>query len=122
MKFKKLLVSAIVGLSVFAGSVKVGSEIEAKNILSTEINKVADYNAGLKENQTTLFYMYSNNEGHYFLDPLAKYENVIFVGNNDYLVNKNLKVNAMNLHHGTRYVGTFEDETLWELVGIKEAI
>lgn len=69
---------------------------------------------GLESNQTTLFYMYSNEEGHYLLDPLAEYENVIFVGHDDFLITKE------QAHHGNRFIGTFEDDTLWELVGLEE--
>ena len=69
---------------------------------------------GLKSNQTTLFYMYSNEYGHYFLDPLANNENVIYVGLDD------LFIDIDSMHHGKRFIGTFADSTLWELVDIEE--
>ncbi|WP_341323446.1 hypothetical protein NSQ62_08205 [Solibacillus sp. FSL H8-0523] len=75
---------------------------------------------GLQPNQTTLFYMYSNDTGHYFLDPLAEYENVIYVGRSDHLAIPDLTVSVENLHHGKRYIGTFADNELWELVGLTE--
>lgn len=70
---------------------------------------------GLESNQTTLFYMYSNENGHYFLDPLAEYENVIYIDLDE------LFIDIDSMHHGKRYIGTFTDNTLWELVDIKEA-
>ena len=69
---------------------------------------------GLKPNQTTLFYMYSNENGHYFLDPLADNENVIYVGLDD------LFIDIDSMHHGKRFIGTFADSTLWELIDIVE--
>lgn len=75
---------------------------------------------GLEANQTTLFYMYSDSIGHYFLDPLAEYENVIYVGLDDHKVYESLKIDANNIRSGQRFVGTFVDNTLWELVGLEE--
>lgn len=75
---------------------------------------------GLEANQTTLFYMYSNNIGHYFLDPLAEFENVIYVGLEDYKVYESLKIDVNNVRSGQRFVGTFVDNTLWELIGLEE--
>lgn len=70
----------------------------------------------LKDNQTELFYMYSNKEGHFFLDPKAEFENVIFVGLNDYKIDENFKIDIATLHHGKKFIGTFADNTLWELI------
>lgn len=66
----------------------------------------------LDDNQAELFYMYSNEDGHYFLDPKADTENVIYVGHDDFYVPET--------HHGTKFVGTFADNTLWELTGLEE--
>lgn len=71
---------------------------------------------GLESNQTTLFYMYSNDNGHFFIDPLAEVENVIFVEKYDIPQLKG------KLHHGKRFIGTFVDESLWELEGLTEVI
>lgn len=75
---------------------------------------------GLASNQTALFYMYSDKNGHYFLDPLADDENVIFVGLNDYKIDSAYTIDTATLHHGKRFIGTFTDNTLWELKGIQE--
>lgn len=75
---------------------------------------------GLESNETTLFYMYSDNEGMYFIDPLAESENIIFVGHDDYKMLPELKINNNELHHGKRYVGVFSENDLWELIGLIE--
>lgn len=62
-----------------------------------------------------VFYMYSNEEGSYFLEPNAEYENVIFI-DNDTL--KEWNVNTDELEHGMRYTGTF-DKDGWELFGLE---
>lgn len=66
----------------------------------------------LKENEAYLYYMYSTKEGHFFLDPDSEYENVIFIGYDDFKFTK--------LHHGKKYIGIFYDSTKWELEGMKE--
>ena len=75
---------------------------------------------GLQSNQTTLFYMYSNETAHYFIDPLAEFENVIYVGRSDHLAMPELAIDVEGLHHGQRFIGTFADNELWELVGLTE--
>jgi len=67
----------------------------------------------LQDNQSYLFYMYSNENGHYFLDPEAEYENVIWIGKNDF---DNM---PKDLHHGDKIIGVFVDDEKWELESIK---
>lgn len=59
-----------------------------------------------------LWYMYSNEDGTYWLDPSAEYENVIFVG---YESLEEWNVSVDSLHHGNMMIGLF-DETGWELL------
>lgn len=75
---------------------------------------------GLAINEATLFYMYSDEVGMYFLDPLADVENIIYVGHEDHKLLEGLKIDTDNLHHGQRFVGAFADEDLWELVALIE--
>lgn len=117
MKIKNLLITGITALTLFLGTVLT---VDAKVIEDNTECKYEDKNYcnnlltdGLESNQTTLFYMYGNEQGHYFLDPLAKYENVIFVSNDDFMFTKD------KLHHGKRFIGTFEDNTMWELIDLE---
>lgn len=93
MKLNKLILSAITAVSLYTG-LHINAEPQAQ-----------------PANQTTLFYMYSNEEGHYFLDPEAEYENVIFVPLDDYYLS--------SPHHGDKFIGTFSDTDLWELEGLE---
>jgi len=71
----------------------------------------------VEENQNIeleIFYMYSTNEGMFFLEPKAETENVIFVGHSDWKEWKGKK----KVHHGEKFIGIF-DSTGWELYGIK---
>lgn len=82
------------------------------SLVVTVIVSMVNYNhTSLDDNQTTLYYMYSNDEGHYFLDPNQEYENVIYVSLDDTYLDE-------SVHHGDTFIGTFEDDTLWELVSI----
>lgn len=111
---KNLLLSLLIALLF---SISVSAEtVEIDKCLYDNPNYCGNNSLtkGLKQNQVTLFYMYSNEEGHYFIDPLADNENVIYVGLDD------LYINIDSLHHGKRFIGTFADSTLWELVDIEE--
>jgi len=128
MKIKNLLITGIVAL-LFAMSIEVkvhaaSQEMEMDDSIY-EVTEECEYlnpnycgnnslTNGLDSNQTTLFYMYSNKNGHYFLDPLAEYENVILVEKAD------MPKLESKLHHGKKFIGTFTDSDLWELVGLQE--
>lgn len=132
MKLKNAFVSALSALTIFAfaGTTQAVTATNS-NEAKYEVKGKCEYvnpnycgnnslTNGLDSNQTTLFYMYSNKEGHYFLDPLADTENVIYVGRNDYLIDDNFTIDTKTLHHGKRFVGTFDDNSLWELIEIQE--
>lgn len=80
--------------------------------LSFSFLTFASASENLNENEAYLYYMYSNEQGHYFLDPSTEYENVIFIGKNDFKLSK--------LHHGKKFIGVFEDQTKWDLENILE--
>ena len=120
---KKILLSLFITLLFTANASAETLEID-ESLYEVEIDENCLYENpnycgnnsltnGLDSNQTTLFYMYSNEYGHYFLDPLAEYENIIYVGLDDFYINANVQ-------HGKRYIGTFADSSLWELVDIQE--
>lgn len=67
-----------------------------------------------EEQSIELFFMYGNEEGTYWLDPKAEYENVIWV---DYESLIEWGIDFKELHHGNKKVGLF-DETGWELFEI----
>ncbi len=118
MKIKNILLSVVTALSLFALST-ISADAVTKGS-NTTINKYSQVvSNGLKSNQTELFYMYSNETGHYFLDPNVEFENVIYVGLNDYLVDSSFKIDTTSLHHGQKFIGTFADDTLWELTGLE---
>ena len=127
MTLKNILLSALSALSIFAFSTTSHAVAKQPNTSESayEVNDSCEYinpnycgnnslTNGLDSNQTTLFYMYSNKEGHFLLDPLAEVENVIFVGYKDF------PKTEKKLHHGKRFVGTFEDESLWKLTDLQE--
>jgi len=72
----------------------------------------------LESNQTELFYMYTDENGSYLLDANTHVENVIYVDEQSMIdwIGENYK---SELEHGNRLVGTFDDEALWELVGLE---
>lgn len=111
MKIKNIMLSMVTAFTLFTGAT---TNTLAKDVNETS-NKCAQiHSSSLNSNQTELFYMYSNNEGHFFLDPKATTENVIFIGLNDF------KVDTASLHHDKRFVGTFSDDYLWELLNLEE--
>lgn len=121
MKFKNILLSTVAfgglmlggftSLTVDASQTK---RVNGQEVVSCE--QVEHQNNKLQSNQTELFYMYSNNEGHFLLDSLADYENVIFVSFDDMPKLKG------KLHHGKKFIGTFVDDDLWELEGLTEVL
>ncbi|GEM_PF-1599463 len=119
MKIRNMLLTGITALSIFT---VVTTTVEAVTMDSkpTPIKCSQTASNNLKSNQTELLYMYSNKEGHFFIDPKAETENVIFVGLNDYKTDENFKIDTTSLHHGKKFIGTFADDTLWELISIKE--
>lgn len=113
MKIRNMLLAAITALSIFTLLITTADAVKLdSNTTPIKCSQTASNN--LKSNQTELFYMYSNNEGHFFLDPEATSENVIFIGLNDF------KVNTASLHHGKKFIGTFADDYLWELIKLEE--
>lgn len=84
-----------------------------KEISDNRINYCLSKEDVLLSNEQVLHYMYSNDEGYYFLDAFTSDgENVIFVPNVTLL---EAGINTTELHHGQRFVGVFYDESLWEL-------
>lgn len=121
MKIKNILLSAIAALSLFAlTTISADAVTKEFNTATNKCLQVASN--GLKTNQAELYYMHSNESGHYFLDPLAEYENVIYVGLNDHLTDSNFKIDTPSLHHGQKFIGTFADDTLWELIGLEAIV
>ncbi|MCL1696292.1 hypothetical protein [Lysinibacillus sp. BPa_S21] len=119
MKIKNILLSIAAAFTLFTGV--SNTEVLAKEIKNTSSKCTLVQTSKLKDNQTELFYMYSNEYGHYFLDPKAETENVVYVGLNDYKIDENFKIDTTTLHHGKKFIGTFADDSLWELMKIKEA-
>ncbi|MFJ3388799.1 hypothetical protein [Lysinibacillus sp. NPDC086135] len=118
MKIKNLLLSIVTAFTLFTGAT-TSIDVIAKETNNTS-NKCTQIQTNeLNDNQTELFYMYSNKEGHYFLDPKAETENVIFVGLNDYKIDENFKIDTTTLHHGKKFIGTFVDDSLWELIKLE---
>ncbi|WGT37954.1 hypothetical protein QH639_19320 [Lysinibacillus sp. 1 U-2021] len=118
MKIKNILLSITAAFTLFTGTT-TNTDVLAKEIKETSNKCTAIQTNKLKDNQTELLYMYSNDEGHYFLDPKAEYENVIYVGTNDYKIDKAFYINTTTLHHGKKFIGTFVDDTLLELTGLE---
>lgn len=118
MKIKNVLLSVVTTLTLFTG---VTTNTLAKDVKESSNNCTQLLHSNNSDsNLTELFYMYSNNEGHFFLDPEATSENVIFIGLNDYKIDENFKIDTTSLHHGKKFIGTFADDSLWELVRIEE--
>jgi len=119
MKIKNALLSIVTAFTLFTGAT-TNTDVIAKDINNTS-NKCAQIQSNeLQDNQTELFYMYSNKEGHFFLDPKAESENVVYVGLNDYKIDESFKIDTTTLHHGKKFIGTFADDALWELIKIEE--
>lgn len=111
MKIKNVLLSVVTTLTLFTG---VTTNTLAKDVRESSNNCTQLLHSNNSDyNQTELFYMYSNNEGHFFLDPEATTENVIFIGLNDF------KVDTASLHHGKKFIDTFAEDNLWELLNLE---
>lgn len=119
MKIKNILFSIAVAFTLFTGA-STNTDVLAQEIKHNSNEYTLVESNELQDNQTELFYMYSNKEGHFFLDSKAEYENVIWVGKDDYKTDKNFKIDSASLHHGKKFIGTFADEGLWELIKIEE--
>jgi len=111
MKIKNVLLSVVTAMSLFTG---VTTNTLAKDVKESSNKCTQLHSNNLNSNQAELFYMYSNDEGHFFLDPEVTTENVIFIGLNDF------KIDTPTLHHGKKFIGTFADDSSWELISIKE--
>ncbi len=117
MKIKNIMLSMVTAFTLFAGAT---TNTLAKDVNETS-NKCTQVQSNkLNSNQTELFYMYSNNEGHFFLDPKAETENIIFIGLNNYKTDNDFKIDTASLHHGKKFIGTFADDSLWELERIED--
>ena len=117
MKIKNLVLSVFAFGGLLLGGIASNDSVEAsqtKRENGIEVVKCEQLESKLQSNQTELFYMYSNESGYYFLDPKAEYENVIYVGHDDFLITKE------QAHHGNKFIGTFEDDSLWELIGLEK--
>lgn len=119
MKIKNILLSIAASFTLFTEAT-TNIDVSAKEIKDTSNKCAVIQTNDLKENQTELFYMYSNKDGHFFLDPKAETENIIFIGLNEYKTDENFKIDTASLHHGKKFMGTFADDSLWELVRIEE--
>lgn len=109
MKIKNVLLSIVTAFTLFTG---VTTNTLAKDVKESS-NKCTQLHLNyLNSNQAELFYMYSTEEGHFFLDPNAETENVVYVGLNE--------IDTPTLHHGKKFIGTFANDYLWELVKIEE--
>ncbi|KOS61461.1 hypothetical protein FJQ98_16555 [Lysinibacillus agricola] len=118
MKIKNILLSVVTAFTLFTGAA-TNNDTLAKEIKETSNKYTHVQTNNLKDNQTELFYIYSNEIGHYFLDPKAEFENVIYVGINDYKIDENFKIDTTSIHRGKKFIGTFVDDSLWELTGLE---
>lgn len=94
--------SIVLGFMVFVGLYGNNETVTSENVNNDNI-------------QLDIFYMYSNDDGTYWIEPTTENENVIYVGYDDL---KEWNVNADSLHHGEKFVGTF-DNAGWELYGLE---
>lgn len=107
-----LLATGFLGYSVAdnTSNTNVSATNETEDVKSDTVQVSDDTTIELD-----VFYMYSNGDGTYWLDPTADYENVVFIG---YDALEEWNIDFDELHHGNQYLGTF-DETGWELLDLK---
>jgi hypothetical protein len=84
------------------------------NLLGT--NECGTISNELKENEAYLYYMNSNEQGYFFLEPTHD-ENIVFISYNDY---DEFQIDISILIQGKKFIGTFDDKYKWELLKIKE--
>ena len=115
-----MLKSLILGVVVAIGSFSVGvASSESVASVETVVASASVVAAVTGEGDTIrldIFYMYSNENGSYFLDPTADVENVIFV---PYVALNEWDINLDTLHHGQKFSGLFDSEYEWELLGLE---
>lgn len=92
----------------------------ALNNREDEIKVESEITDEININEHEMYYMYSNINGHYFLIPSLKSNNVVYLGLDDHLILGDLYINTDNLYSGKRYMGTLENEALIKLVELDE--
>jgi len=115
LSFKQILVSLLAILAIAVFSTITSKEVEANTLPNIHSSQKHSSNQ-LESNQDYIYYMYSNEKGHYFLQPTQEFENVILVSEVKKLKNLDIK----KLHHGQKLIGNFTDESVWELVEIEQ--
>lgn len=111
-----MLKSIALGLMVLTGSLSNG-ETESKTVEPVVVVDVVSMNEVVNSDtvQLDVFFMYGNENGTYWLEPSAEYENVVWIGYEDL---KEWNIEFKSLHHGNKLIGTFDNEG-WELFGLE---
>ena len=115
LSFKQILVSLLAILAIATFSTITSNDVEANALPNSNSSQKHSLNQ-LESNQDYIYYMYSNENGHYFLQPSQEFENVILVNEAKKL--KNLDIEK--LHHGQKLIGTFTDDSVWEILEIEQ--
>jgi len=115
LSFKQILVSLLAILVIAIFSTFTSKAVEPSSQSSIDSLHKHSLNQ-LESNQDYIYYMYSNEKGHYFLQPSQEFENVILVNETKKLKNLDIK----KLHHGQKLIGTFTDESVWEILEIEQ--
>jgi len=72
----------------------------------------------IEEKKIDIFYMYSVEDGSYWLDPESDTENVIWIDNDSL---KEWGIDSKKLHHGNKFEGVFTPDG-WELIRIENKL
>ena len=115
LSFKQISVSLLAILVIAIFSTVTSKAVETPSQSNSNSSQKHSSNQ-LESNQDYIYYMYSNEKGHYFLQPTQEFENVILVSEVKKLKNLDIK----KLHQGQKLIGSFTDESVWELVDIKQ--
>lgn len=119
LSFKQILVSLLAILVIAIFSTVTSKAVEPSIQSNSHTSQKHSLNK-LESNQDYIYYMYSNENGHYFLQPSQEFENVIYIGLNDYKIDSKFTIDINKLHHGQKFIGTFADESVWELLEIEQ--
>lgn len=106
---KSLALSLLVAVGSFGNGAMDSETLTSADVVSA--NEVVESDTV----QLDVFFMYGNENGTYWIEPSAEYENVIWIGYDDL---KEWNIEFDELSHGNKLVGSF-DETGWELFGLE---
>lgn len=107
-----LLATGILGYSVT--NIKSNTNASAVSVAEAVTSDTVQVNESATI-ELDVFFMYSNDEGTYWIEPKSEFENVIYIAYEDL---EEWGIEIVELSHGNKLTGIF-DITGWDLLGLE---